>query len=152
MLMLIWTTREAFLRLSLFLELTKENKTEFIIVDSLQTAASDIPGGKLEREVEAVRMLLKWAKETGGTVFVIGMVTKEEDFAGSQEAMQLVDAHLHLTFDKKANERYLEFQQKNRDGEVYKRLYYSFREDRKGVQFGHPQNGWCTNEDILWLI
>jgi len=151
MLMLIWTTREAFLRLSLF-GIDKRNKTEFIIVDSLQTAASDIPGGKLEREVEAVRMLLKWAKETGGTVFVIGMVTKEEDFAGSQEAMQLVDAHLHLTFDKKANERYLEFQQKTEMERFISDYTTRSVKTEKVSSFGHPQNGWCTNEDILWLI
>ena len=128
-----------------FLELTKQAKMDFIIIDSLQTAAADLPGGKLEREVEAIRMLIQWAKDTGGTVFVIGMVTKEEDFAGAQEAMQLVDAHLHLTFDKKANERYLEFQQKNRDGEVYKRVYYSFREDGKGVQFLSPSE-WLVHK------
>jgi predicted ATP-dependent serine protease len=131
--------------LEAFLNLTREGKMDFIIVDSLQTAAADIPGGKLEREVEAVRMLIQWAKDTGGTVFVIGMVTKEEDFAGAQEAMQLVDAHLHLTFDKKANERYLEFQQKNRDGEVYKRVYYSFREDKKGIQFWSPSE-WLVHK------
>lgn len=130
-----------------FLELTKQAGVEFIIVDSLQTAASDIPGSKLEREVEAIRMLIQWAKETKGTVFVIGMVTKEEDFAGAQEVMQLVDAHLHLTFDKKANERYMEFQQKNRDGEVYKRVYYTFREDGKGVRFHSPSEWLIHKQD-----
>lgn len=128
-----------------FLELTKQEGMDFIIIDSLQTAAADLEGSKLEREVEAIRKSVKWAKDTGGTVFIIGMVTKEEGFAGAQEIMQLVDAHLHLTFDKSSGERYMEFQQKNRDGEVYNRIYYSFREDGKGIKFHSPEEWMMKN-------
>lgn len=112
-----------------FLDASKEEGFDLLVIDSLRASAYGMEGGKLQREIEALRLAMDWVKETGKNIIFIGMVNRDDDFSGSAEMMHYVDCHLHLQFDKKANERYMYFDYKNRDGEVQKKLYYYFQEN-----------------------
>ena len=127
-----------------FLNDAEEEDFEFLIVDSLRASAHDMEGGKLQREIEALKLAQEWVKRTGKNIILIGMVTKDDDFAGSNDLMHYVDAHLHLQFDKKANERYMYFDQKNRDGHVQNRIYYFFND--QGILEFMSEEEWLTQK------
>lgn len=128
-----------------YLEYAEKENFDMLIIDSARAAAHNIEGGSLAKEVAAIRMGLGWVKRTGKNIFFIGMVTKDDVFAGSNDIMHYCDAHIHLQFDKKNNERYMFFDQKNRDGNIGQKIYYNFREDGLGLNFFTEQE-WATQK------
>ena len=111
-----------------FMNAVEEKGIKFIIIDSLQTAATDferINGmGENEAQMEVLNVLMSWKKRTGGTAILIGMVKKDGDFSGLNKIKHLADCHLHLVFNEKKNVRYMQTT-KNRDNSTTK-VYYEF--------------------------
>lgn len=119
-------------------------KQLFMFVDSLQCLELERdehqrgrPPSRSNMQVDAVAKLTSWTKSTYSILFIIGQVTKDGDFAGKQELKHIVDAHLHLSFDRDRKsdtygERVAEVQ-KNRFGAAG--TYYAFELSAKGVKF-----------------
>lgn len=93
-------------------------KPSFVIVDSLQAIAEqDFPDIGIDKASVMVRnMIEKWCKANGATLFLIGHNTKDNEFAGKNTNMQMVDAHMVLEYDKKTGIRKIYWGKKNRKG------------------------------------
>lgn len=100
-------------------------KPEFVIVDSLQAIAlADYPDIGEEKASVIVRQKLeKWCKANGSTLFLIGHNTKDNEFAGKNTNMQMVDAHMVLEYDKKSETRKIFWGKKNRKGPMGELFY-----------------------------
>lgn len=133
-----------FASLEEFLDDAEKENFDLLVIDSLRAAAHGMDGGKLQREINALMMAMEWVKRTGKNVLFIGMVNRDDEFAGSNDLMHYADAHLHLQFDKKANERYMYFDQKNRDGHVQNRVYYFFND--QGILEFMSEAEWLTQK------
>lgn len=73
-----------------------------LIVDSIQTIASDdleSVAGSVSQVRECASRLLKYAKETGVPVLLIGHITKDGNLAGPKVLEHIVDAVLHFEGD-----------------------------------------------------
>jgi len=99
-----------------------KDKPFFLMVDSLQClddgkfSTGRLTSATAERALE---QLTVWAKENYTHVIVIGQVTKGGTFAGSNRMKHMVDAHMHLSFERRDKELlgYRRFEvQKNRFG------------------------------------
>ena len=101
-------------------------KPEFVIVDSLQAIAiADFPEMGEEKASIIVRQKLEqWCRLNGATLFLIGHNTKDNEFAGKNTNMQMVDAHMVLEYDQKTETRKIFWGKKNRKGPMEK-LYYT---------------------------
>lgn len=93
-------------------------KPEFVIVDSMQAIATvDYPDMSEEKGSLIVRnKITKWCDENNATLFLIGHNTKDNEFAGKNTNMQMVDAHMVLEFDDKTGIRKIYWGKKNRKG------------------------------------
>lgn len=93
-------------------------KPSFVIVDSLQAIAEqDYPEMGVEKSSVMVRnMIEKWCKANNATLFLIGHNTKDNEFAGKNTNMQMVDAHMVLEYDQKTDIRRMYWGKKNRKG------------------------------------
>jgi len=100
-------------------------KPEIVIVDSLQAIASaDFPEMSEEKASVIVRQKLEqWCKANGSTLFLIGHNTKDNEFAGKNTNMQMVDAHMVLEYDKKSESRRIFWGKKNRKGPMGELFY-----------------------------
>ncbi len=123
-------------------------KPEFVIVDSLQAIAScDYPEVSEEKGSILVREILtKWCKENNSTLFLIGHNTKDNEFAGKNTNMQMVDAHMVLEYDKKTETRTIYWGKKNRKGPMGK-LYYRINDG--SIEFySNEEISIDTNSDL----
>lgn len=120
-----------------FMKAVEEKGINFIIIDSLQTAAVDFVRennmGEKESEMEVLSVLKKWKDRTGGTAILIGMVNKDGDFSGVNKIKHLADCHLHLVYNEATNIRFMQTT-KNRDNSTSK-LYYEFVNTSEIVEF-----------------
>ena len=109
-------------------------KPEFVIVDSLQAIAlADFPEMSEEKGSIIVRQKLEqWCKANGSTLFLIGHNTKDNEFAGKNTNMQMVDAHMVLEYDQKTETRRIFWGKKNRKGPMGQ-LYYTI--DNGSIEF-----------------
>jgi len=84
-----------------------KGKPFFLMVDSLQClddgkfSTGRLTSATAERALEGLTI---WAKENFTHVVVIGQVTKGGTFAGTNKMKHMVDAHMHLAFEKKDKE------------------------------------------------
>ncbi len=81
-----------------------------VVVDSIQTIASDdieSVAGSVSQVRECAAQLLKYAKETGVPVFLIGHITKEGSIAGPKVLEHIVDAVLQFEGDRQGIYRIL---------------------------------------------
>lgn len=72
---------------------------DFIIVDSLQTLASNsIPGsiGSIQQSKESAHALTRLAKDRSITMLLISQVSKDGDFSGSEAIQHIVDTTILL--------------------------------------------------------
>ena len=83
-----------------------ELSPRILVVDSIQTvycAESDAaragPGSQAQLR-ECTMLLMRWAKETGVAVILIGHVTKDGDIAGPRIIEHIVDVVLYLEGDR----------------------------------------------------
>lgn len=97
-----------------------EHKYKFIIIDSIQTIHSEdargLPGGLAQMKAVASR-LVKYAKQNGVTMVLVGQITKQGTVAGPKLVEHLVDAVIQLEGDEKHGFRILR-SLKNRYGSV----------------------------------
>jgi len=111
-----------------FMAEVRKRNYKFIIIDSLQTAATDFAAseglGPDASELRVLSELKKWKDETGGTAILIGMVNKDGDFSGVNKIKHLADCHIHMVFQEKKNIRFI-YTVKNRDNSTSK-LFYEF--------------------------
>lgn len=73
-----------------------------VVIDSIQTIASDAldsSAGSVSQVRECAAQLLKYAKETGVPVLLIGHITKEGSLAGPKVLEHIVDAVLQFEGD-----------------------------------------------------
>ena len=80
---------------------TKSNG--LLIVDSIQTAYTDNLesfAGSVSQVRETAGMLLKFAKTTGNSVFIVGHITKEGSIAGPKMLEHTVDTVLYMEGEK----------------------------------------------------
>ncbi|HFC98495.1 MAG TPA: DNA repair protein RadA [Thermosulfurimonas dismutans] len=106
--------------LSAVLETLGEEPPRILIVDSIQTVylpeLSSAPGS-VSQVREAAARLLRWAKERGTAVFIVGHVTKEGALAGPRVLEHLVDVVLYFEGERSGPYRLLRAV-KNRFGPV----------------------------------
>lgn len=78
-------------------------KPELLVVDSIQTVASDAiesSAGSVSQVRECSAQLLKYAKESGVPVMLIGHINKEGSIAGPKVLEHIVDAVLQFEGDR----------------------------------------------------
>lgn len=100
--------------------ITKSEKPECVIIDSIQTIYSpETPGlkGSVSQIRESASRLVDLAKETGIPVILIGHITKEGNIAGPKLLEHLVDTVLYFEGDFSRDYRILR-SFKNRFGSV----------------------------------
>lgn len=77
-------------------------KPGIVVIDSIQTIASDAldsSAGSVSQVRECAAQLLKYAKESGVPVLLIGHITKEGSLAGPKVLEHIVDAVLQFEGD-----------------------------------------------------
>lgn len=78
-------------------------KPELLIVDSIQTVASEAiesAAGSVSQVRECAARLLKYAKESGVSVLLIGHINKDGAIAGPKVLEHIVDVVLHFEGDR----------------------------------------------------
>ncbi len=88
----------------------EEVKPDVLIVDSIQTVYSEeissVPGS-ISQVRECCMMLMKYAKQTGTAVFIVGHVTKEGTIAGPRILEHMVDCVLYFEGERHQSYRIL---------------------------------------------
>ncbi len=96
--------------LDLIEDVVNKHKPEIIVIDSIQTMyKEDITSapGSVGQVREATAALMRMAKSTGITIFIIGHVTKEGMVAGPRVLEHMVDTVLYFEGDNHASYRVL---------------------------------------------
>ncbi|MDD4112392.1 MAG: DNA repair protein RadA [Herbinix sp.] len=96
--------------LDLIEDVANKHKPEIIVIDSIQTMfKEDIASapGSVGQVREATGALMRLAKSTGITIFIIGHVTKEGMVAGPRVLEHMVDTVLYFEGDNYASYRVL---------------------------------------------
>lgn len=81
----------------------EEIETQLLIIDSIQTLHTsyiDSSPGSVSQIRECAAEMLKFAKESGTPVFLIGHITKEGTLAGPKVLEHMVDTVLHFEGDR----------------------------------------------------
>ena len=96
--------------LDVITEVLLERKPDLVVIDSIQTmfngAVASAPGS-VSQVRETTGILLRLAKETGITFFIVGHVTKEGTVAGPRVLEHMVDTVLYFEGDRYASYRVL---------------------------------------------
>lgn len=102
------------------LKLAQQEKPVVLVVDSIQTMHTELmqsAPGSVGQVRESAAQLVKFAKQTGTTLFLIGHVTKEGTLAGPRVLEHMVDTVLY--FEGEQDSRYRVIRAiKNRFGAV----------------------------------
>ena len=109
----------------------EEEKPRLAVIDSIQTMYSarvQASPGSITQVRETTGILLRLAKETGITFFLIGHVTKEGNVAGPRVLEHMVDAVLYFEGDRYASYRILR-SVKNRYGSTNEIGIFEMRGD-----------------------
>jgi len=109
----------------------QEEKPRLAIIDSIQTMYSSqvqASPGSITQIREATGILLRLAKETGITFFLVGHVTKDGNVAGPRVLEHMVDAVLYFEGDRYASYRVLR-SVKNRFGSTNEIGIFEMRGD-----------------------
>ncbi len=81
----------------------KNINPELIIIDSIQTVYTDrldSTQGSVSQVKECANIILRFAKETNTTVFLIGHINKDGNIAGPKVLEHIVDTVLHFEGDR----------------------------------------------------
>lgn len=87
-----------------------KEKPEIVIIDSIQTMfKEDVNSspGSVSQVREATAVLMRLAKSTGTSIFIVGHVTKEGTVAGPRVLEHMVDTVLYFEGDNQASYRML---------------------------------------------
>ena len=102
------------------LNTAKKEKPQVMVVDSIQTVYTDelqsAPGGVAQVR-ESAALLVRYAKQTQTTIFLVGHVTKEGNLAGPRVLEHMVDTVLYFEGDSGSRYRLIRAI-KNRYGPV----------------------------------
>ena len=112
-------------------EQIKKQKPGLVVIDSIQTISSeyvDSSAGSITQVRECAASLLKFAKESGTPVLLIGHITKDGTIAGPKILEHIVDAVLQFEGDQHYLYRILR-PIKNRFGSTAELGIYEMRED-----------------------
>lgn len=112
-------------------QVVERQKPQVVIIDSIQTIYSDEVGsapGSVSQVRETTGRLLKIAKGTGTTIFIVGHVTKEGVVAGPRVLEHMVDTVLYFEGDRHASYRVLRGV-KNRFGSTNEIGVFEMREE-----------------------
>ena len=89
------------------LQVAKKEKPKVMVIDSIQTVFSDLitsaPGSVIQVR-ESAAQLVRFAKQTGTTMLLVGHVTKEGSLAGPRVLEHMVDSVLY--FEGQSDSRY----------------------------------------------
>lgn len=122
----------------------KPGKRVFIMQDSLQCLELPREPGKKGRpisgekgQMEALSLLVQWAKESFGILLMIGQVNKKGEFAGKNGIKHIIDCHLHLGYEvtEDGEQNPCVEMTKNRFG--IGGLYFKFDLTETGIKFGN---------------
>lgn len=108
----------------------EETKPDLVIVDSIQTIYTDIidsSPGSVSQIRECAATLLKYAKSTGTSIFLIGHITKDGTIAGPKILEHIVDVVLQFEGDNNNIYRILR-SIKNRFGATFEIGVFEMRE------------------------
>lgn len=87
---------------------TDINKPDLIVIDSIQMVGTEQSNfGTLSHIRENAELIVKWAKQSGVTVLIIGHVTKQDEIAGPKVLEHMVDTVLRLEGEKNTDVRIL---------------------------------------------
>ncbi len=107
-------------RIEAILASARTEQPQVVVVDSIQTMYTDVlqsAPGSVAQVRESAAQLVRFAKQTGTAVFLIGHVTKEGTIAGPRVLEHMVDTVLY--FEGEAGNRYRVIRAiKNRFGAV----------------------------------
>ncbi len=129
----------------------KKENPDFLIVDSIQTLQSealDSPPGSVSQVRESASALLKYAKESGTPVLLIGHITKDGQLAGPKVLEHMVDVVLQFEGDRNHVFRILRAQ-KNRFGPASE--IGIFEMNQQGLHPVHDPSGALFSEHALEL-
>ncbi|NOT09548.1 MAG: DNA repair protein RadA [Gemmatimonadales bacterium] len=107
-------------RLEAILEAARASKAELLVLDSIQTVYTDSlesAPGSVGQVRECAAHLMRYAKESGTAVFVVGHVTKGGTIAGPKTLEHIVDTVLYFEGESSLDYRLLRAT-KNRFGSV----------------------------------
>jgi DNA repair protein RadA/Sms len=107
----------------------EELQPEIVIIDSIQTLHSDYiesTAGSISQIRECTAELIKYAKETGVPVILIGHITKEGSIAGPKVLEHMVDTVLQFEGDRNHVYRILRAH-KNRFGSTHELGIYEMQ-------------------------
>jgi DNA repair protein RadA/Sms len=99
----------------------REHQPDLVIIDSIQTIYTDLldsSAGSVSQIRECAASLLKYAKSTGTSIFIIGHITKDGTIAGPKILEHIVDVVLQFEGDSNQIYRILRGI-KNRFGAIY---------------------------------
>lgn len=102
------------------LKLAQKEKPRVIVVDSIQTMHTDLlqsAPGAVGQVRESAAQLVKYAKQTGTALFLVGHVTKEGTLAGPRVLEHMVDTVLYFEGEQDSRHRVIRAV-KNRFGAV----------------------------------
>lgn len=103
------------------IEHARATRAGVVIVDSIQTVSAGegigVPGG-VNQVREAARLLIRYGKESGAAIVLVGHVTKDGSLAGPKQLEHLVDVVLSLEGEPELGVRVLR-SQKNRFGATH---------------------------------
>ena len=124
---------------------------DVLIIDSVQTLFSsnnDSIAGSVSQIRETTSLLMRFAKETGTPIFLIGHVTKEGTIAGPKVLEHMVDVVLHMEGDKNYLFRMLRTL-KNRFGNTQELGIYEMKQDGLHVVSNPSKSLVSVSEDSL---
>ena len=125
----------------------REEKPELVVIDSIQTIATDeveSSAGSIAQVRECASQLLRFAKTSGVPVILIGHITKEGTLAGPKILEHIVDTVIQFEGDQHYMYRILR-SMKNRFGSTSELGIYEMRQD--GLrQVGNPSELLLTGE------
>jgi len=78
-------------------------RPDFVIIDSIQTLWSDLAGsapGSVTQVRTGVHAMIRFAKQTGAAMVLVGHVTKDGQIAGPRVVEHMVDAVLYFEGDR----------------------------------------------------
>ncbi len=102
------------------LKLAQQEKPRVLVVDSIQTMHTDLlqsAPGAVGQVRESAAQLVKFAKQTGTALFLVGHVTKEGTLAGPRVLEHMVDTVLYFEGEQDSRHRVIRAV-KNRFGAV----------------------------------
>ena len=93
-------------RMERVIEAAREAAPDFAVIDSIQTVYMEESGsapGSVTQIRECASALMRFCKETGTAVWIVGHVTKEGSLAGPKVLEHMVDTVLYFEGDKREN-------------------------------------------------